>query len=150
MANVDLLGEKYLMQQLKKLEKLPQKVVTKSVKKGANIVLKEAKKNAPYETGMLEKSLKLVGEKRQREGQKAYQVTFDNNFNTILVKMYGENKEKRAYYPASMEYGFETEKFIFQGLHFLRKSADLESEKAKDVIVDSMANEIDKILIRGK
>lgn len=140
-----LIGINELKKQMKLLEKLPQKIVTKSVKKGGKILLDEVKRNAPYETGMLEQSLKLVGEKRQKAGQKAYQVTYDRNYNTILVKMYGENNSKRAYYPASMEYGFKSEKTVFEGLEFMKKSADLVSEKAKQTMVNEMGKEIDKI-----
>ena len=66
------------MKELKSLEKLgkvPQKHVTSSARKGMNISLKDAKANAPYDTGMLKKGIVMKGE-RSRQRQKGIPDSF--------------------------------------------------------------------------
>lgn len=57
-----------LQKNLEKLGKVPQKHVTAAAKKGMNIVLKDAKANAPYDTGQLKKGMILQGEKSRYKG----------------------------------------------------------------------------------
>ena len=51
-------GMDELEKSLKKLGKVPQKHVTSSSRKAMNIVLKQSRATAPYETGALKKELK--------------------------------------------------------------------------------------------
>jgi len=98
-------GMRELERSLKKLGKVPQKHVTSSSRKAMNIVLKESRANAPVDTGMLKKGIKLVGERAKVKGKKIYRVVFDRNMNDVFQK---KNKEGKVtgYYPYSQEYGF--------------------------------------------
>ena len=56
-------GMDELEKSLKRLGKVPQKHVTSSSRKAMNIVLKQSRATAPYETGALSRGMKLKGEK---------------------------------------------------------------------------------------
>lgn len=60
MANFKIEGMKELQKSIKKLGQVPQKCVTPAAKKGMNIALKSAKKNAPEDTGELKGGMKLI------------------------------------------------------------------------------------------
>ena len=81
-----------LQRDLKKLGKVPQKHVTASARKGMNIVLKDAKANAPYETGDLKKGMILKGEKSRYKGKKVYKVIFDPKMNDVFQKKNAKGK----------------------------------------------------------
>ena len=137
-------GMRELRTALSKLEALPQKVVTKSAKKGASIALKEAKAKAPVDTGALKRGLKLKGERSKVKGKKAYQVTFDRNMNDTFAK--NSLAGKRSYYPASQEYGWTTQngKYI-PGYNYLKDSIMENDRKIKETIIEQMSKEIDKL-----
>ena len=79
MANIKFKvdGMDKLRRDLEKLGKVPQKHVTASARKGMNVILRDAKANAPYETGMLKRGMKLAGERSRYKGKKVYRVVFD-------------------------------------------------------------------------
>jgi hypothetical protein len=132
-----------LRQMLNRLEKLPQKVVTKSAKKGATIALKSAKAKAPVDVGMLKRGLVLRGE-RNKKGKKVYQVTFNKNFNDVFQKK--SKKGKISYYPASQEYGWTMQdgKYI-PGYNYLKDSLTENKTKIQETIIEQMSKEIDKL-----
>lgn len=138
-------GIKELEKSLKKLGDVPQKFVSKAAKKGATILLKSAKAKAPELTGTLKKGLMLKGEKSRYKGKKVYQVTFNPAFNDYFVKV--SKTGKRAYYPASQEYGFQTRNGGYvPGFHYLRDSVQENEQQVKKTIIDVMSKEIDKAL----
>jgi hypothetical protein len=98
-------GMKKLQKDLQKLGQIPQKHVTASAKKGMNTVLKDARANAPYDTGELKKGIILKGEQTRTKGKKAYQVIFDPAKNDVFQKKNAAG-EVTGYYPVSQEYGF--------------------------------------------
>lgn len=143
--DVEIEGMEELKQYIGQIEKLPQKIVTKSAKKGATISLKSAKGDAPYLTGDLESGIKLVAEKTKTKGKKVYQVVFDRNFNDTFQKKSKDGKII-AYYPSSMEFGFKTRSGgQVSGLHFMRDSLVSNASVIESTIVDSMITEIDKL-----
>lgn len=140
-----------LQNDLKKLGKVPQKHVTASAKKGMNIVLKDAKANAPYDTGQLKKGMILQGEKSRYKGKKVYRVVFDPAMNDVFqkkVKNPGEsgspNAKDTAYYPASMEYGyFARNGRYIPGYRFIHNSLQNNAEKMERTIITTMKQKID-------
>lgn len=146
MAKYIIEGMKELQKSVDKLGKVPQKYVTTAAKKGMNIAIKAARKNAPIDTGELKRGMKLVGEKASVKGKKVYQVVFDKDKNDIFQK---KNKEGKVigYYPASQEYGFfaKNGRYI-PGYHFLEKSLTSNSGAIENKIVDEMGKNIDKAL----
>ena len=122
MVNFKIEGMKELKRSLKRLGKVPQKHVTSSAKKGMNIALKNAKANAPYDTGALKKGIILVGEKAKAKGKKVYRIVFDRAMNDVFQK---RNKEGKVtgYYPVSQEYGFfARDGRYIPGFRFIRDS----------------------------
>lgn len=137
-------GMKELQKSLKKLGKVPQKHVTSSAKKGMNIVLKDAKANAPYDTGSLKKGIILKGEKSKHKGKKVYKVVFDPAMNDVFQK---KNKDGKVtgYYPVSQEYGFfaRNGRYI-PGYRFIHNSLADNAQKMEKTIVDTMKKKIDE------
>lgn len=147
---VEIEGYRRLEQTLEQLNKLPQKIVTKAARKGANVVFKQAKKEAPVEIGNLKKGVILRTEKTRTKGKKVFQVVMDRAFNRFFVKV--SKSGKRAYYPASQEYGFFSRgpngsrgRYI-PGFNFLRGSNASKQREAQQIIIRTMLTEVDKIL----
>lgn len=146
--NVDFSDFEWLAYCLKDLERLPQKSVTKAARKGGSLVMKAVKQKAPVDTGNLKRGIKLKPEKSRLKGKKVYDIVFDAGMNDIFQKPIKNpgaagGKNKTAYYPASMEYGyFARNGRYIPGFHFMRKAAEemegtAEKEMA-DVLVRSL------------
>lgn len=135
-------GMKELQKALKKLGDVPQKHVTSSARKGMNIILKDSKANAPFDTGDLKRGIKLKGERSRYKGKKVYRVIFNEAMNDVFVKEYG--KGKRAYYPILQEYGYfaKNGRYI-PGFRFIRDSLINNAEKMGNVIVIDLKGKID-------
>ena len=141
--NLKIEGMKELRKSMKKLGSVPQKHVTSSARKGMNIVLKDAKANAPYDTGDLKKGMILKGEKSRYKGKKVYRVVFDRAMNDVFQK---KNKEGKVtgYYPVSQEYGYfaKNGRYI-PGYRFIRDSLTDNVSKIESTIVSEMKKKID-------
>jgi HK97 gp10 family phage protein len=136
-------GMRELQKSLRKLGKVPQKHVTASVKKGMNIVLRDAKANAPEDTGNLKKGIKLAGERASTKGKKVYRVVFDRNMNDIFQKKNAEGKVT-GYYPVSQEYGYFTKNGRYiPGFRFIHGSLIENTQKVEKTIIDTMKQKID-------
>lgn len=151
-------GMDELLKSLEKLGKIPQKHVTSSSKKAMNIALKQAKADAPYDTGNLKKGIIMVGEKAKVKGKKVYRIVFDRNMNDDFqkpVKNVGEsgspNARKIAYYPVSQEYGFFSRdgKYI-PGFRFVRDSLTDNVNKIEKTIVSEMKRRIDTEIAKAR
>lgn len=133
-----------LQRSLKKLGQVPQKHVTASARKGMNIVLKEARAKAPYETGALKKGMKLQGERSRYKGKKVYKIIFDPAMNHIFQKK-NQAGEIVAYYPISQEYGFfaRNGRYI-PGYRFIHDSLADNAGQMERVIIKEMKAKIDQ------
>lgn len=143
-VNFKVEGMKELERSLDKLGKVPQKHVTSASKKGMNIVLKQSRANAPYDTGALKKGIKLVGEKSKLKGKKVYRIVFDREMNDVFQKK-NEEGEVTGYYPVSQEYGFfaKNGRYI-PGFRFIHDSLSDNAQKMEKTIVDTMKKKIDE------
>lgn len=132
-----------LQKSLKKLGNVPQKHVTASARKGMNIVLRDAKTNAPYDTGALKKGMKLQGERSRYKGKKVYKIIFDPAMNDVFQKK-NKQGEVIGYYPISQEYGFfaKNGRYI-PGYRFIHDSLEENAEKMEKTIVTTMKQKID-------
>lgn len=138
-----------------RLEKVPQRIATRSARKGGVIALRAARSNAPVDEGHLKKGLVLRKERTKIKGRAVYQVTFDRNMNDHFVSNSKHTKDKkgrakRGYYPASQEYGFMTKdgKYI-PGYRYMRRAADDNKETIEKEILNQTGKEIDKELGKG-
>ena len=136
-------GMKELKKSLDKLGKVPQKHVTSTSKKAMNISLKDARANAPYDTGDLKKGIVLNGEKASVKAKKVYQVIFDSSMNDVFQKKNAEGKVT-GYYPVSQEYGyFARNGRYIPGYRFISDSLTDNTNKIEKTIVDTMKKKID-------
>lgn len=136
-------GMRELNRSLKQLGNVPQKHVTASVKKGMNIVLKNARTNAPYDTGELKKGIILKGERSRHKGKKVYQVIFDPSKNDIFQKKNAAG-EVVAYYPISQEYGYFTRNGRYiPGYRFIHNSLRNNAKQMEKTIVSTMKQKVD-------
>lgn len=150
-VNFKVEGMKELERSLDKLGKVPQKHVTSASKKGMNIVLKQSRANAPYDTGALKKGIKLVGEKSKLKGKKVYRIVFDREMNDVFqkpVQNVGEsgspNAKNPAYYPMSQEYGFfARDGRYIPGYRFIHDSFQSNVPQIEKTIVSEMKKKID-------
>lgn len=133
-------GVQELQQMLERGQRAPAKVLTKAAKMGAKIPLVLARQKAPVRTGALRRAIRLFSEKR-KTGKKVYQLAFNKNMNDKFVKLYGDPK-KRAYYPASMEYGFKSSRGSFQGLRFMREAMQSQRSLVEQTIVNELASSL--------
>lgn len=116
---------------------LPARIVTAAAGRGATVVKRAVKNSAeiPVLTGTMRKAVRrLRAERSKVKGKKVYPVGFDPAMNSVLQKPIrnpGEagGQNDKAYYPASMEYGFLTRSkgggiSYFPGFHFMAKAGE--------------------------
>ncbi len=143
-------GIKELQKLFKEVEKAPKRVLTKSAKSGAQIILEAAKENVNKfkDTGALAASMGMKKEKSKKARTKTvYQVRPNNkNQEEPFVKISKDGK-KRAYYPASMEYGWtDADGKYHPGYRYMRRAAEEKGNQANNEIIKIMGSELDKIL----
>lgn len=144
-------GMDKLQKSLKTLGKVPQKHVTAAARKGMNPVLKDAKANAPYDTGALKKGMILKGERSRYKGKKVFDVVFDDKMNDVFRKPIqdpgsrGGKGNKTSYYPISQEYGYfaGNGKFI-PGFRFIHDSLATNAQRASKIMVETMTKKIEQ------
>lgn len=150
MARKDtLIGFDDLMRDFEKLGKVPQSAATRAAQAGGRIALKAAKALAPVDTGELRDGIILKGERNRERGKKVYDVMMDPAKNDVFVKMTKEGK--RAYYPASQEYGFLTvDGRYIPGYGFLRRAVDDNAEQIERKVLEVAGKEVDKALRKSQ
>ena len=152
---------------LKKVERMWQKVqgrggrvqkaVNKASSKAAQTIKRSVKAGAPVRTGALKRNIVIRAEKAKRKGKKVRQVTIKGGAeaNEIFqkpIKVPGAlgGKNKKAYYPASQEYGFLARapgggtQYI-PGKYFMREGADAVSAQTESAMIDTVMKELEKI-----
>lgn len=122
------------------------KQLTPAIRKAMKPVLQAARDVAPVDTGALRKGIILKSEKNKPPLKKVFQVTLDKKKNDVFVKgLDADGEGKRAYYPASQEYGFKKKGGgKVPGKHFLKKAAEQQEDKLPDAITDELMWQIQK------
>lgn len=146
----ELVGMNELKKSLKKLGKLPQQHVTTAARKGMNIVIKDAKANAPYDDGDLKKGIILSGERTTVKGKKVYRAVFDSKMNDIF-----QTKDKdgnvNGYYPFSQEYGYFTKNGRYvPGFYFMHNALSDNKKNVENTIVYHMKKKIDQEIRKAR
>lgn len=137
-----------LVKMMNKLERVPQKVVTKAARAGATIPLKAARKNAPEDTGELKKGIVLKAERRTKIGKKVYDIMMDPAKNDLFVKYTKDGT--RYYYPASQEYGFMTaDGRYIPGYRYLRNAMTNNVQAIEAKVVEVAGKEVMKVMRGG-
>lgn len=154
----DTTGITVMIEALNKINKSPQKAVNKATSKANLIVKRTVKGEVPEKTGTLKRNIVTKAEKnRGVKGKKVRQVTFKGGAeaNAQLQKPIQNpgalgGKNKKAYYPASQEYGFLARapgggvQYV-EGRHFMREGAEQASPTAKKTMIDVMEKELEKL-----
>ena len=136
-------GMEQLIKDLKKLGSVPQKHVTSSARKAMNISLKDARSKAPPDTGLLQKGMKLKGERSMFKCKKVYQVVFDERMNDVFQKKNAQG-QITGYYPVSQEYGFFARNGSYiPGYRFVSDSLTDNVGQIEKTIVTDMKTKID-------
>lgn len=146
---VAIQGMDELITNIRRLENLPQRTVTASAKKGFKIAFQQAKRDAPIDTGTLRKGIVQVGERARSRGKKVYQATFDKSMNNVFQRPYAGG-QKRAYYPASQEYGWTARGVVHMGLNFMRNSLRDNDRQIEQTIVSEMNSIVTRTLRGGR
>ena len=126
---------------------ITKKQLSPAVRKAMKPVLQAARDNAPVDSGALKKGIVLRAERNKPKLKKVYQVTMDKKKNDVFVKgLNPDGTGKRAYYPASQEYGFKKRNGSGKvpGKHFLQKAAEQQEDKVPEAIADGLISEIQK------
>jgi hypothetical protein len=153
-------GQRELKRKLNALGKnFPKGKIRKAANKAVNLPLKQARKNAPKDTGALRKGIIKVEEKawkaRKKLKKAVFQIYFDNAKNSIFQKPLnpetqgsrgGQTRIPHAYYPVSMEYGFHVEVGKRSpGKHFISRAIEQTQSQTTKVLIDDLIDSIDKI-----
>ena len=161
-------GMEKLQKSLKKLGDVPQKHVTTAARKGMNIVKKQAKADAPYLSGDLQRGIISVAEKTKVKGKKVYRIVFDRAMNDVFqhkaqgagfryvtvkgkaVKRAVKAGDVTGYYPVSQEYGYFSRggRYI-PGFAFTRKALESKAPAVEKTIVEIMKKKIDAEIAKG-
>lgn len=114
------------------------------VKKAATATKGIAKSYAPVRTGALRSGLKVSRRERSsKKGKIVYQVTMDSAMNDTFVKI--SSTGKRAYYPASQNFGFTTRNGGYvEGKRFMGNAVEAIEGSAEQIILDAISKKLDK------
>lgn len=136
---------------------LPARIVTAAAGRGATVVKRAVKNSAeiPVLTGTMRKAVRrLRAERSKVKGKKVYPVGFDPAMNSVLQKPIrnpGEagGQNDKAYYPASMEYGFLTRSkgggiSYFPGFHFMAAAGESVRDEANAAMAKKFNEAIQK------
>ncbi len=136
----EIVGMDEVEKLLKGIGTITNKHISKACRAGGNIVKAAAKKEAPYKSKQMKKSIKLKAE-RGRKGKKVFRIGF---YGDGLVK---ESKGgNRSFYPVSQEYGWTMENG--KRVHtkpFLRPAIDNNREEIRRTILQTLYNELKKL-----
>lgn len=153
-------GLKELETKLNALGKnFPKGKIRKAANKAINLPLKQARKNAPKDSGELRKGIIKVEEKAWKQRRKlkkaVFQIYFDNAKNSIFQRPLdpktqgsrgGQTRIPHAYYPVSMEYGFHVAVGKKSpGKKFISRAIEQTQTRTTKVLVDDLLASIDKI-----
>lgn len=146
-------------------EKTALKAARKAAQKGSNVVGSAIRSSAPKgETGQLKKGFRKKKEKSAKQGKFVYDYAMDSAKNGIFQKPIKNpgalgGKNKTAYYPASIEYGFLAKApgsgYVFrpgesystqkvEGTHFTKKAAEAAKPQAVNTMKRVLSEELDK------
>lgn len=128
---------------LSQLENFPKAGLKRVMRQAANVIKDEVRDIAPYETGMLANAIMLKEEKSRTPYKTSFRVTLRSD--PAFVKLSKDGK--RAFYPASQEYGWTLRNGEQEpGKHYFKYGGDLTSEEVKQMIVDEFDKVIDGVM----
>lgn len=141
---------------IKRAGDVSQRSVQLAARKGAVYAQKQAKTDAPVDTGNLKKGIKIYGERSRYKGKKVYMVAFTYSMNDIFQKFNrkaqaekakGKKVSATAYYPASQEYGWILQNGRkMPAKHFLRNAVENHRPQIERIIKDELEKQLEKVI----
>jgi hypothetical protein len=147
----ELLGMAQIERDFRSLGKVPQVPVNRAAKAAMQIPFEYAKAHMPVDEGDMKRGIILKPEKRKKMGKKTFFISYKESMNDTFAVDYGPGKNKRAYYPASQEWGWKAMGRRYtkhKGFKLLKKSMDHNKAKIKGKVIEVVGKEIDRILGR--
>jgi hypothetical protein len=128
---------------VRRIGEVPKKVVTKAARAGAKIAYKSAKANAPHKTFALRNGIIMRVEKQKTVGKRVFDIKMAPKMDDIFVDI--SRAGKRAYYPASQEYGFlDRNGRKVPGKRYLKRAIDANKQAMENAVIEVALKEIDK------
>lgn len=147
-------GMDELKRQIRRIGKVPKRVISGAARAGMKAPLKEARAKAPVNKrnvptkGTLKKSIKSIMEKKTKrmKYKSVYQLVFNPQFASVFKGkkihrpgLYGAPKPRDyGYYPLSQEFGFHTKYGYKRGRYFIAKAIEQHQRDSLQKIVDTM------------
>lgn len=156
---VEVEGMEELKAQIRNVENVPKRAISKAARNGMRKPLADARKNAPEDTGTLKKGIRSImeGKTRRNKGKTVYRMVFNWKYTPIFrgkkIKrpgLYGANPPKKyGYYPFSMEYGYKAVEGKRPGRKFIADAIENNKAESFQKVIDTLSNEIDKAIKKG-
>jgi len=119
-ADFDVVGTEEIMNKLHNMAGAGKKILRKSMRKGAKLIQKEAKANAPVsKTKMLKKNIKVKSGKRSR------------NTISINVQNSAGDFKGETYYSGVVEFGSKHQ----EAQHYMKDALESKGNEAADMII---------------
>ncbi len=142
---------------LNKIGVSPQKAINKGTSKAALLLKRKIRAEAPVRTGTLRKNIVVKAESNHgKKGRKVREITFKGGeeANAQLQRTIQNpgalgGKSSKAYYPASQEFGYLARakgggvQYI-PGKHFMRDPADANEPQARQLMIDTTMEVLEK------
>ena len=109
--------------------KVAKKITKRAMREGAKVVLRQAKANAPVDTGNMKRSMTVRAAAKRKRGEASFNVMFNTKKYPDLVTTTADGK--RYFYPTVVEYGTSTR----PGNGFMRRAWDSQKAAALRVIM---------------
>jgi len=136
-----------LVDSIDRLGNLPRKHVRAAARKASQKVLTATRKIAPRKTRALKKGITKKEEKSRTPGKAVFDIRMDSKKNDVFVKEYNG---KRAYYPASQEYGFKTRSGRkVQGKYYFKRAAEQSKGQFEREVIQELSKRIDAEWAKG-
>ena len=144
-----VLGTAKIVRDLERLGKMPQVGANRAARSGMKIAFDDAKRRAPLDTGLLKRGLIMRKEKTTKKGKSVYWIgptrALNGDGKNGFVKDYAGGT-KRAYYPASQEWGFTVKGHYTPGYRYLKNAIDKNVNTISKSMEKKFIEEIDRAL----
>lgn len=131
-ADFEVQGAEEVMKKLHDMAGAGKKILRKSMRKGAKVIQKEAKANAPVGSSkMLKKNIKVKSGKRSRETI------------TLNVQNAAGDYKGQTYYAAMVNFGTKYQ----EAQEFMDKAFETKGDEAADLILETAWDEIEKLAL---
>ena len=124
--------------------RVQKKVTRKAMRDGLKIMAAEVKKQAPVDTGLTQRNIKVKATRRKKRGSVELEVTISGK-DSGLIKTPKTGGGKPVFYPAVVEYGREG----VEPNPFMRRAYENKAAAARDETMRSLRNGVEQEATKG-